>query len=441
MFKKYRFQPYIYEALKELEFNQPTEVQEQVIPLIQRKENVIGKSQTGTGKTHAFLLPLIDDLKYDAGLEALIIVPTRELGIQIAEEIRKISKFRPEFLDVRLYVGGTDRNQEISRLEKSQPQIAIGTIGKLKDLAIDTNLLKIHTASRVVIDEADMVFVPEDMEEIDKLFSSFDEDFQTLVFSATFNQELIVFLNKYLKNFTTVDLTDKEISKEEIEHIFIPTKNKDKNSLLYELLNTFHPYLALIFANTRVKAEEIATYLGNSGLKPGLLTGELEPRQRRQVLKRIKDGTFQFVVATDLAARGMDIIGVSHVINYELPSDLEFYIHRTGRTGRADYTGTAISFYDYEDDEYLKNLEAKGLKCVYKVLKDGELQPTRERNYKKETSRKAQEESKVHARIPLGKKVKPGYRKKRKQLIEKEIKKMKRAHIDAIYRRKAHKNK
>ncbi|MDD3999921.1 MAG: DEAD/DEAH box helicase [Bacilli bacterium] len=439
MFKKYRFQPFIYKAIDELGFKEPTEVQKEVIPLIQTKANVIGKSQTGTGKTHAFLFPILDDITTDDALDTLIIVPTRELGAQIAEEIRKIGKHL-EFLDVRLYVGGTDRNQEIARLEKSQPQIAIGTIGKLKDLAIDSNLLKIFTARRVVVDEADMVFVPEDLEVIDQIFAAFEETVQTLVFSATFNQELINFLNKYLKTFVTVDLTQ-EFSKAEIEHVFIPTKNKDKNALLYELLMNFHPYLALIFTNTRLQAEEVAAYLGNAGLKAALLSGDLEPRQRRQVLKRIKDGTYQYVVATDLAARGMDILGVSHVINYELPNDLEFYIHRTGRTGRADSTGTAISFYDYDDDQYMKNLEAKGLKCVYKALKDGRLEKTKERNVMKIPSRISKAESEIHARIPLGKKVKPGYRKKRKEEINKEIRKMKRAHIDEIYRRKAHKKK
>lgn len=442
MFKKFGFKPYIYEALKELDFYQPTPVQAEVIPLIQNKENVIGKSQTGTGKTHAFLLPVLDDLTTEPVLDTLIIVPTRELGMQINEEVRKITKFYPEFVDVRLYVGGTDRNQEIERLEKSQPQIAIATVGKLKDLAIDSNMLKIYTARKVVVDEADMVFVPEDLETLDRIFSVFSENIQTLIFSATLNQDLIVFFNKYLQKFVTVDLTEKQISKEEIEHVFIPTKNKDKNQLLYELLNIFQPYLALIFVNTREKVDEVAAYLGNCGLKPGILSGDLKPRERRQVLKRIKEGSYQYVVATDLAARGMDIVGVSHVINYELPADLEFYIHRTGRTGRMDFTGTAISFYDYEDDDYVKNLERRGLKCAYKALKDGALVPTKIRSAKRGLSEKEKALKEIQARIPLGKKVKPGYKKKRKQLIDKELRKMKRAYIDAQYRKQTNrKNK
>ncbi|HEY8395203.1 MAG TPA: DEAD/DEAH box helicase, partial [Bacilli bacterium] len=237
MFEKFKFQPFLFEALKELGFYKPTPIQEEVIPLIQRKENVIGKSHTGTGKTHAFLLPILNDIQNEPKLDTLIIVPTRELGMQINEEIRKITKFYPGFIDVRLYVGGTDRREEAERLEKSQPQIAIATVGKLKDLAIDSNLLKIYTARRVVVDEADLVFTPEDLVDLDSIFGVFSDNIQALIFSATINQELIIFFNKYLKNFVTVDLTKKEISKEEIEHVFIPTKNKDKNELLLQLLN------------------------------------------------------------------------------------------------------------------------------------------------------------------------------------------------------------
>lgn len=438
MFEKFNFRPFIHRALRELEFYKPTPIQDEIIPLIQKGENVIGKSQTGTGKTHAFLLPLLDGLKTGEELDALIIVPSRELGMQIFEEIKKIIKHHPGLVDARLYVGGTDRADETERLEKSQPQIAVATVGKLKDLAIDANLLKIYTARRVVVDEADMVFVPEELETIDRIFSVFADDVQTLVFSATINQELSVFLNRYLKSFAFVDLTERAITKEEIEHVFIPTKNKDKHALLVELLHLFHPYLALIFTNTREKAEAVASYLGHAGFKPGLLTGNLKPRERRQVLKRIREGAYQYVVATDLAARGMDITGVSHVINFELPRDIDFYIHRTGRTGRMDFTGTAISFYDYEDVDYLKKLERKGLRWVLKELKAGELVPAKTRSSQRKI-RKEEVLAELKARIPLGKKVKPGYKKKRKQMIEKELKKMKRAYIDEKYRRLAKK--
>jgi ATP-dependent RNA helicase CshB len=207
---------------------------------------------------------------------------------------------------------------------------------------------------------------------------------------------------------------------------------------LVDLLNTFHPYLALIFANQKATVHEIATYLGENGFKVGKLTGDLEPRERKQVLRRIKAAEFQYVVASDIASRGIDIVGVSHVINFELPNDLEFFIHRTGRTGRLAYDGVSISFYDYEDDNYIKKLEAKGLKCIYMALKNGELVPTKERNSKTKSKTSVLEDA-IHKSIPLPKKVKPGYKKKRKEIIQKELRKIKRSKIEEIYKRKAKK--
>lgn len=438
MFKNYKFKDFIYEALEDLSFIKPTEVQKEVIPKVLKGDNVIVQSQTGTGKTHAFLLPIMNNLENKDEVQFVIIVPTRELAYQISEEINKITKFSSEFIDVRTYVGGTNRESEIERLKSSQPQIAIGTIGKIKDLAISTNLLKIHTANTVVVDEADMVFESSELEDIDSIFSRFKENVQTLVFSATIFNDLIVFLNKYLTKFEFVDLTNKKIAHEKIKHVFIPTKNKNKFELLVDLLNTFHPYLALIFANQKASVHEIATYLGENGFKVGKLTGDLEPRERKQVLRRIKAAEFQYVVASDIASRGIDIVGVSHVINFELPNDLEFFIHRTGRTGRLAYDGVSISFYDYEDDNYIKKLEAKGLKCIYMALKNGELVPTKERNSKTKSKTSVLEDA-IHKSIPLPKKVKPGYKKKRKEIIQKELRKIKRSKIEEIYKRKAKK--
>lgn len=440
MFENYNFKNFIYEALAELKFKEPTEVQDEVIPKVLNDENVIVKSKTGTGKTHAFLIPILNNVTSDKEVQSVIIVPTRELAFQIYEETQKITKFSKEFIDVRTYVGGTDRENEIARLQNSQPQIVIGTIGKIKDLAIDTNLLKIHTAKTVVVDEADMVFESSELVELDSIFARFSDDFQALAFSATIPHELVIFLNKYISKFEIVDLTDKNIIHENITHIFIPTKNKNKHDLLVELLNIVTPYLALIFANTKVMVDEVAKNLGANGFKVGVLTGDLQPRQRKQILRRIRNGEFQYVVASDIASRGIDIIGVSHVINFELPNDLEFFIHRSGRTGRLDLTGTSISFYDFDDDLYLNKLEAKGLSCTYMEIKNGELVDMKERNrIRTKAKDRLKVEELVHKSIPLPKKVKPGYRKKRKEHIKKTLRKMKRSKIEEIYRRKARK--
>lgn len=436
MFKDYNFKSYINKGLESINFSKETDIQRLVIPKALNGENIIGKSSTGSGKTHAFILPILEKLNNLEEVEAVIIVPTRELGFQIYDEITKITKFSEEVIDVRLYVGGTNRDNELARLEKSQPNIVIGTIGKLKDLAIEANALKIYTAKMVVIDEADMVFETSEFEEVDYLFARFENP-QILAFSATISEAMMHFLDKYLSKNEIIDLVGKNNLKAEIEHTFIPTKNRNKDNLLFDLLQTFHPYLALIFANTKNKVDEIADFLVSKGLKVAKITGNLEPRERKQVLKRIKDGMYQYVVASDLASRGLDVVGVSHVINYELPSDIEFFIHRIGRTARYDLTGVSISFYDYEDDNYLKKLEQKGIHSVYKNLKNGELVVTRERNYKTGERKLSPAEKLLHNKIPVGKKVKPGYKKKRKELINKEARKIRRSQIQEIYKRKA----
>jgi ATP-dependent RNA helicase CshB len=432
MFKKYRFKEFIYEAIAELGFTAPTEIQDKIIPKVLSGQSVIGKSQTGTGKTHAFLFPLINNLGDGPETEVLILTPTRELGFQLYEETVKITKHAPMPIDVRLYVGGTDREREIERLAKSQPKIAIGSIGRISDLAVTANALKIHTIRTVVFDEADMIFESDRLTTVDAILSRIDATAQILVFSATINQELRVFLNKYLAKIPMIDLAGREFTRETITHVFIPAKNRDKDALLSELFSTFHPYLALIFVNTKARADELASHLAATGLEVGKLTGDLSPRDRKQMLRRIKSGQYQYVVATDLAARGIDITGVSHVINYELPTDIDFFTHRVGRTGRAGFTGMSISLYDYDDVEYLQKLRAKGLKCALMDFVNGELVRISSGTFR----RRKQLGEELHRIIPMPVKIKPGYRKKRKLEIEKRIRKLRRERIEAIYKGK-----
>lgn len=425
-------------ALDELKFIKPTEVQDKVIPMVLKGENVVGKSETGTGKTHAFLLPIFQKLELEnKEVQAVIVSPTRELAFQLYQEALKIAKHAPTEVDIRLFVGGTNREQEIKRLGKGQPQILIGTIGKITDLTITQNALKIHTAKVVVIDEADMVFDDSEIVGVDKVMSIFDEQVQMLVFSATIPKALMHFLHKYLSKTEIVDLNEKKFASSKVEHIFIPTKAKVKEEVLLELFQVINPYLALIFVNTKTKVDELATYLSDHGYKVGKIHGDMEDRDRKQILKRIKSLEFQYVVASDIASRGIDIIGVSHVINFELPDDVEFYVHRSGRTARAAFTGQAISLYEYESEDYVNRLKAKGLKVIYKKIENGAMVDTLIR---KKASKKGAIDilsSELHQKTPLSKRVKPGYKKKRKEVIEKQIKQAKKAQISEIYKRRA----
>ncbi|MDD4212098.1 MAG: DEAD/DEAH box helicase [Bacilli bacterium] len=439
-FKSYPFKEFIQLTLGDLGFEVTTAIQEQVIPKVLMGQNVIGKSATGSGKTLAFLLPILQRLNLnEKTVQAVIVSPTRELALQIYTECMRFVKHEPN-LDVRLLVGGTDRDQELNRLQTSQPHIVVGTLGKLKDLGIDSNALKLYTAKVVVIDEADMVFDMSEMEEIDGVFSIFTANAQMLTFSATMTLHITQFIKKYLSKAELIDLSSKELSKSTISHLFLPTKNKNKFEVLHQLLQTFVPYMVIIFANTKETVDAVTDFLTDKNYKLLKLTGDLQSRERKQVLKRIKDGQIQYVVASDIASRGLDIEGISHIINFDLPSDVEFYVHRTGRTARHTFTGQAISLYEYEDNQYLDRLEAKGLTCTYVALKDQSLVTVRGRNFWKKTPRfvkKAEED--MHKKIPVAKKVKPGHKKKRLETINRELNKMKRARIDDLYHKRSHK--
>ncbi|HHU21036.1 MAG TPA: DEAD/DEAH box helicase [Acholeplasma sp.] len=435
-FKNLKIKKYIQDALVDLNFHQLTPIQEEVIPKALEGQSIVGKSPTGTGKTHCFLIPIANELRPNVKeVQAVIIVPTRELGQQIYDELKKITRYSPEYIDLRLYVGGGRRDDEIKRLELSQPQVVIGTIGKIEDLAFNENLLKIHTADKVVIDEADMVFVPEDINRIDQIFALFKKDIQSLVFSATITDELSRFVDKYLNKSVNIDLSGKKISKDSIKHVFIKTKNKDKNKVLLDLLKIMNPYLVLIFANTLEEVDDLSKFLGNNGYPNAKLDSSLKPRERKNVLSRIKKGEYQYVVASDLAARGMDITGVSLVVNYSLPVDIKYYTHRSGRTARFKDTGTVISLLDFDDEKYLGKLYSRGLDLYFGEIVEGMFKETK---YQPRKKNKYDEEIEVlHVKYPMPPKVKPNYRKRRKEKIAKETKQIKRKRVEDIYKKKA----
>ncbi|MGI6709925.1 MAG: DEAD/DEAH box helicase [Bacilli bacterium] len=423
----------IISALEGINFYELTEIQEKIIPQALKGVSLIGKSETGSGKTHSFLIPIleknIDNLEE---VQSLIIVPTRELALQIFNEIQKIIRDYKVKPFVKTYIGGGDRSSEIEELNKKVPNIIIGTIGKLKDLVTDNNLINIYTVKTLVIDEADMVFENDNIESLDLILSRMSNDFQILIFSATISKQIIAFTNKYFKKIETVDLVKNKISKSEIKHYFIPVKNSNKYDLLLNVMSTINPYLAIIFANTKEEVNNVYGFLVSKKVSVALLTGDLESRERRKLIKRVQNGEFQYLVASDIASRGIDIEGVSHIINFELPSDIDFYIHRTGRTARYDSSGIAISLYDFSDDVYIKKLNEKKLDCIFKVVKSGVLV-----DYKNPFATKVRQrkfESEIHSKYPVPKKVKPNYKKKRKEKINREIRKEKRQLIDKKYK-------
>lgn len=440
-FSEYRFKTYINQALEKIGFYEATPIQELTIDRALKKESLVVESATGSGKTHAFLLPVFQKLdESDQSVQAVIISPTRELASQLYEVAMEIASCSEQEIFIMKAIGGSDREKEINRLQKNQPHIVIGTIGRIVDLAINSNVLKIHNAEMIVIDEADMVFSHKELLEVDKIMGKIQGEPQFLIFSATIPKGLRQFLNKYLENVQAITIEETNLTTGNIEHYMLQCKAKKKDEVLLQLLEIINPYLAIIFVNTKEEVERLSMYLAEQGFKVGKMHGSMEDRSRKQMLKRINNLEFKYVVASDIVARGIDIEGVSHVINYDLPKDIEFYIHRTGRTARFTNTGVAYSLYAYEDDSYIKLLQSKGLKPKFVKITNGNIVEVKF-FVKKELTVSQQIENKVHREIPLPKKVKPGYKKKRNEQIKKKIKQEKRARISEMYRKKAQKER
>ena len=432
-FAAFGFQSFINQALAESKFDQPTEVQEKLIPIIQDGRNIIGQSQTGSGKTHTFLLPLIDQI--DPQLQKVQIVittPSRELAEQIYQASKQIIKFAEQEIRVTNFVGGTDKKRQEARLQHRQPQIVIGTPGRILDMVNNSNL-QIHSSKAFVVDEADMTLDMGFLTEVDQIAAKFTDSCQMLVFSATIPQKLRPFLKKYLNNPLMEEIKPKNIISDTVENWLISTKGKDPNQLIYQLLTLGEPFLAVVFANTKERVDEISNYLKNQGLKIATVHGGIAPRQRKRIMRQIQHLDYQFVVATDLAARGIDIEGISHVINAELPQDLDFFIHRVGRTGRNKLAGTAITLYEPSDETAIENLEHSGVVFEAKEIKNGEIVTTYDRNRRKKREKTTEElnPSTIGYVKKQKKKVKPGYKKKIKKEIERtnqEKRKVERRH-------------
>ncbi|EFK79224.1 DEAD/DEAH box helicase [Ligilactobacillus salivarius] len=437
-FREFNFKEYIYQALDEINFKEPTEVQARLIPTILKGKSVVGQSQTGSGKTHTFLLPIFQNLNAQKDeVQAVITTPSRELAYQIYEAAKQLAKFSSENIWIQNYVGGTDKQRQIEKLKSHQPQLVIGTPGRILDL-VRENALDIHNAHYLVVDEADMTLDLGFLKETDAIASTLPKDLQMLVFSATIPEKLRPFLRKYMYNPVIEVVANKHVISPTIDNWLISTKGRDRNKLIYDLLTMGEPYLALVFANTKERADELTNYLRSQGLKVAKVHGGIQPRQRKRIMREIQNLDYQFVVATDLAARGIDIEGVSHVINDDIPEDLEFFVHRVGRTGRNGMKGTAITLYEPSEEKLIDELESMGVHFVPKAVKNGEIVDSYDRNRReKRQTRKESMDPKLRGFVKKEKKKrKPGYKKKIKRAIKRDEQQKRR-----IARRQARKMK
>ncbi|EOH88453.1 DEAD/DEAH box helicase [Enterococcus pallens] len=413
-FKNFQFQPFIMEAIQDKGFTEPTPVQEKLIPLIKKGKNIVGQSQTGSGKTHTFLLPLMDKLDGNQDeVQIVITAPSRELATQIYQAAIQIAKFSPTEIRVTNFVGGTDKQRQLDKLKGHQPHVVIGTPGRILDM-MNEQALKVHTAKYFVVDEADMTLDMGFLNEVDQIAGRLPKQVQMLVFSATIPEKLRPFLLKYMENPIIEEIKAQAVISDTIDNWLISTKGKDRNQLIYKLLTLGHPYLAIVFANTKQHVDEITEYLKSQGLKVAKIHGDITPRERKRVMRQVQNLDYQYVVATDLAARGIDIEGVSHVINAEVPHELDFFIHRVGRTGRNGLPGTAITLYNPSDEDAINQIEKLGITFQPKEIKNNEIVDTYDRNrrQKREKNKDELDPTLIGLVKKKKKKIKPGYKRK-----------------------------
>ncbi|RUM61603.1 MAG: ATP-dependent helicase [Persephonella sp.] len=330
-------------SLQNLGYEKPTEIQEKSIPLIMENHNLLGQAQTGTGKTLAFGIPIVEKINpKDKDPQALILTPTRELALQVSEEIKKISRNRGIFT-LAVY-GGTSIDRQINFLKNKKNQIVVGTPGRVKDL-IDRGVLRLDKIKIFVLDEADRMLDMGFIDDIRYIYSKLPEEKQILLFSATIPNSIMALAKEFLKdNFKIVKVKPEEVVVDKIKQYLFKVNEFSRFSKLKELLNKHSDKKAIIFTETKKNVDELYKLLKKNDFKVGAIHGDFSQRKREQVLKDFKENNINILIATDVASRGLDIKDVEIVYNYKLPNNVESYIHRIGRTGRAGKEGIAISF-------------------------------------------------------------------------------------------------
>ena len=401
-------------------FSAPSEVQLRAIPKALKGETLMVQSATGTGKTLAFLIPLIEQVDFiNQNIQSIVIAPTRELAQQIYDFAVPFLNEFPS-LKIKLFKSGVER-EESSQGLSIPPHIAIGTPGRLVDILV--NKVSLKHVNTIVLDEADMLLREGFFGEIDKIVDQTNKP-RFLVYSATLESNLAHELEKYIGPNIPV-INEETMTASNVSHYLIDIRHNDVKTSLVSVIESIKPYLLLVFASKKETANEVYSYLRARKYKAALLTGDLDARERKSIIRRVKNDEFHILVCSDMAARGLDIPDVSDVINVDLPNNLEFYYHRAGRTGRFNKTGNCYTFYTNDKTAKPLALIKNGVKFKYYVLRDNELVEGKGIEKSHPNKRKVDEElknkiQKAKAQIrSKDKKVKPGYKKKQKQAIEK----------------------
>lgn len=347
-FKSLKLNDVIINSLSKIGIKNPTPIQEQVIPIIFEKKDLIAKSPTGSGKTLAYLLAIIQDIKNCS--QVLILVPTRELAIQIENEARKVSKD----ISILSIYGGREIAGQLSQL-KEKPQIIISTTGRLIDI-IKREGIDFKNIKQLVLDEVDQMFEMGFKEDIEFIRAKLNKKLHTLCFSATIDSKIKKLLYKITSSPIYVEIDEKNNPLNSIEQFFIPTTDRRKIDHLSLLLNEVNPFLAIIFCRTKARVDKLEKELTLRGYSCQKIHSDLPQTKREKIIKAFRDVEFQLLIATDVIARGVDILGVTHIFNYDAPEDIETYIHRVGRTGRAGDKGKSYLFITEKNEDIFQEL-------------------------------------------------------------------------------------
>ena len=346
---------YILKAVREMGFEYMTPIQEQAIPVLLEGKDVIGQAQTGTGKTAAFSIPMIQKIDISCKKpQGIILCPTRELAMQAAEEIRKITKYMHGLKVLPVY-GGQDISKQIRALSQGV-QIIVGTPGRVMD-HLRRHTIKTANVQMIVLDEADEMLNMGFREDMETILSQMPEEHQMALFSATMPQAILEITNQYQKDAVFIKVTPKEVTVAAIEQSYYRIARKDKMNALCRLIDFHQPRRSLIFCNTKKMVDEMTQELKGRGYEAEGLHGDLSQFQRDTVMNLFRSGRCAILIATDVAARGIDVSGVDAVFNYDVPEDIEYYVHRIGRTGRAGREGKSMTLVSGREVFKIRDIE------------------------------------------------------------------------------------
>lgn len=354
-FNKFNLSENILKALKDLEYINATKVQEKVIPEMLLNKDIIAKSQTGTGKTAAFVIPLCERIKWEENApQVLILTPTRELAMQVGEDVKNIGRFK-RIKGVCIYGKAPFKEQE--RELKGKTHIVIGTPGRVLD-HIDRGTFNTKNLKYLVIDEADEMLNMGFIGQVEGVFRRIPKEKVTSVFSATLPIEIRNLCSKYMKRPVNIETEKENLIIDRIEHVFYRVKGEEKLDYLVKLLKKELPETAVIFCRTKENVDLAFERLKKEGYSVNKIHGGMLQKERTVTMESFKKGDFRILVATDVASRGIDVEGITHVINLDIPTEKEAYVHRIGRTGRNKEKGKAISFLTFYEDRFLEEIES-----------------------------------------------------------------------------------